>query len=239
METVRKQRRKKVDIEQSITNAAIQIIEKKGFSGLLVTELSRIAEITPQVFYNRYTDLDEFIGLFVKKFDYWYGDIVTSNKNIADPKVKYEKLVSSLFDSLSQNKMMQQLLIWELSAKTDASRRTALLREFHTMPLSKEYGDLFSKSSVDIAAVSALIVGGLYYLVLHADLAPFSGIDVKSKEGKERVHNAINYLSEIFFSEIIPDAKIIEVAKKMKKKNIDKETIIECTGLSADIVNLL
>lgn len=239
MENNRKQRRRKVDIEQSIIHAAIQIIEKKGFSGLLVTELAQKANITPQVFYNRYTDLDDFINFFIKKYDYWFSDIVTGNKNITDPKDKYKKLISSLFDSLSQNKMMQQLLIWELSARTDASRRTAQLREFHTTPLSEEYNNLFSKTSIDITAASALIVGGLYYLILHADLAPFSGIDVKTKEGKERIQNVINHLSEIFFSETITDAKVIDIAKKMKQKEFDIETIIDCTGLSAKAIEQL
>lgn len=239
MENSRKKRRRKVDIEQGIINAAIQIVEKKGFSGLLVTELARKANITPQVFYNRYADLDEFIDFIVKKYDYWFSDIVTENKNITDPKDKYKNIISNLFDSLSQNKMMQQLLIWELSVKTDSSVRTAQLREFYTMPLSNEYSRLFSQSSIDIAALSALIVSGLYYLILHADLASFSGVDVKSAEGKQRIYNAIDCLCDFLFSKITPSSEVVEIARKMKLKGIDLEIIIDCTGLSRRVIEEL
>ncbi len=235
MET-RKKRRSKVDIERSIVNAAIQIIEEKGFSGITVTEILHKARVEPVVFYNRYDDLNDFISEFVKSYDYWFSDIVKDIRRDVAEKERYKCILNSLFISLSQNRIMQQLLKWELSVNNETSQRTAQLREFHTMPLVREYGDLFKHSSLDIVAVSSLIIGGLYYLILHNELSTFSGIDVNTDEGYRRIHAAINSLSELFFSELSSHEKIITIAKKMKAKKIDEEIIIECTGLSKFLV---
>ena len=41
----------------------------------------------------------------------------------------------------------------------------AMLREVHTLPLVKIYEEKFK--DIDISAISALIIGGIYYLNLH------------------------------------------------------------------------
>ena len=36
-----------------------------------------------------------------------------------------------------------------------------------------------SNTDIDIVTISALIIGGIYYLILHDKLSTFSGIDLK------------------------------------------------------------
>lgn len=75
----RRKRRSAKDIKESIINAATHLIETEGFSNLTVTGIMRQAEIEPVQFYNRYDDLNKFIDEYVKKYDYWFSDIVKSN----------------------------------------------------------------------------------------------------------------------------------------------------------------
>lgn len=235
----RRKRRTKADIENCIMEVATKIIGEKGFAELKVTEIARQAQIEPIVFYNRYADLTEFVDEYVKKYDYWFSNIVSEYKNTLDKQEKHNKLLASLFESLLQNKVMQQLLRWELATNNDTTKRTARLREFHTMPLSDEYSSLFSDSQIDIVAISALIVGGLYYLILHKDLAPFSNIDINTPEGKARIEKATIYLSDLLFTEKSKKNEIEIVAKKMKHRGIDMEIIAECTGLSVSLIERL
>ena len=65
----RRKRRSAKDIKESIINAA---------TNLTVTGIMRQAEIEPVQFYNRYDDLNKFIDEYVKKYDYWFSDIVKS-----------------------------------------------------------------------------------------------------------------------------------------------------------------
>lgn len=229
--------RSKEEIEQCIMDATVNLVKDKGFLKLAVTSICKEAHIEPVSFYNRYKDLSEFADEFVKKYDYWFGDIAKACSVGKDTKEKYPALMHSLFKSLKENTCMQQLLRWELSDQNPTTIRTACLREVHTLPLVKEYRDFFSATSVDIVAVSCLIVGGIYYVILHSNLSPFSGIDINTEEGEKRIYNAIEYLSNKLFSELSINHELIDVARKMKQNNISLEVIADCTGLSNDIIN--
>lgn len=196
----RRKRRTKQDIETGILQAATKLIEKNGFTGLTATGLMKAADIEPVQFYKRYKDLDDFIDEYVRKYDYWFEDIVktsgTSSNNIENT---YENILRGLFKSLLQNKIMEQLLRWEIANDNETSRRTAGLRELHTLPLCRYFEKKRTDSSVDIVAISALVIGGIYYLILHDNLSSFGGISLKEKEGRDRIEKAISYLSKLIF----------------------------------------
>lgn len=234
-----KKRRSNEDIEKNITDAATSLIKKKGISGLLVTDIIKDAKIEPVVFYKRYENLLDFINHFVKKYDYWFSDVIQKSKASECDKKLYNNIMANLLRSLKSNIVMQQILKWELATDNDIARRTAQLREFHTLPIAKEYEKKFEQSSIDIVAISSLIVGGIYYLVLHSHLSTFSGIDINSENGEKRIFNALNYLTELLFEEKSENTKIINIAIKMKKNNIDIETISSCTELPIDIIKIL
>ncbi len=63
----RRPRRTKADIENRINTAAHELISKKGFLDVQLTEITRTADIEPVVFYNRYQHLADFYGEFIKK----------------------------------------------------------------------------------------------------------------------------------------------------------------------------
>lgn len=135
----RRKRRSAKDIKESIINAATHLIETEGFSNLTVTGIMRQAEIEPVQFYNRYDDLNKFIDEYVKKYDYWFSDIVKSQKQSSNDKALYMNILVGLFQSLSENKIMQELLKWELANNNETSQRTAQLRELHTLPLCQKF----------------------------------------------------------------------------------------------------
>ena len=198
----RRKRRSAKDIEESILDAANQLIENDGFSKLTVTGIIHLAEIEPVQFYHRYEDLNKFIDEYVKKYDYWFNDIIKSQKQSSNDKELYTNILTGLFHSLSENKAMQELLKWELANNNETSQRTARLRELHTLPLCQKYSRLFSDTDIDIVTISALIIGGIYYLILHDELSTFSDINLKVESDRQRVIKAINKLSDILFTPI-------------------------------------
>ncbi len=236
----RRKRRTRNDIEASINEAATGLIEERGFHDITVTAIMQKAKIEPIVFYNRYNDLGEFTDDFVKKYDYWFSDIMKKIENKNDLKTQYASILNNLFDSLQANKMMQQLLRWEVSNNNETTQRTARLREFYTLPLVEKYKKAFEGSPVDIDAVSALIIGGIYYLILHADLSLFAGIDIRAEDGKRKIHDALDYFSNQFFSGFpFPKTEAEIIAKRLKEKGIALDVIAECTGVKASVIEQL
>lgn len=198
----KRKRRTKEEVVQNIMSAANNIIAEKGFLGLTATGLMKDSDIEPVQFYKRYSDLAEFIDDYVKKYDYWFSDATKLQVDGENYREEYKQILSNLFLSLLDNKVMQQLLSWELSVNNETSRRTAGMRELHTLPLAERFDKIFEKSDVDIVALSSLIIGGIYYLTLHKNLANFSGIDVNTESGRERILKTIRFLGDLFFERL-------------------------------------
>lgn len=232
----RRKRRTKEEIEKIINKAAITLIESGGFSNLTVTNIIEEAKIEAIVFYNRYTNMDEFIGEFVKRYDYWFTEVAKTEEKASD-REEFLYIITNLFISLKDNKLMQQLLRWEIFVDNDTTSRTARLREFHTIPLVEKYKKIFKDAPFEIEVMSALIIGGIYYLIIHADRSDFAGIDVNSKEGHDKILKAIEYLGNYFFDTISSfDQTAVDIAKRMKAKGFEYDVIEECTKIPLNIL---
>lgn len=182
----RRKRRTQKEIEETITDAATAIIKGKGFLGLTVAGITHNSEIEPSQFYNRYNNSDDFTDEYVKKYDYWFSGVVKS-QNVDSGEMERYRIIDNLFHFLQENKMMQELLRLKLSTNNETTQRTSNLRELHTLSLSQKYSKMFSDTDVDIVAISALIIGGIYYIVLHNELSSFSGIRLNTEEDRVRV----------------------------------------------------
>lgn len=195
----RRPRRSKADIEEAIHKAAVAQIKKKGFSLALVTDIVKKAKIEPIVFYNRYKNLDEFYGEFVKTYDYWLTDLIHDSIREVGSEEGYTNILEKLMNNLLADDIMTELLRWEVAEGNHITERTSRLRELHAIELTNKYSNLYRRDDIDITAISSLIVAGIYYLILHKDRATIAGIDINTPEGKNRIHEAIRSLAALMF----------------------------------------
>lgn len=236
MEEGRRKRRTKADIENLLFKVAHTLIAEKGFNAITLRAITQKARIEPIVFYNRYDDMEKFLDEFVKEYDYWLADLNVGYEGDLCSLEGYKHILNGLFDSLYENKIMQQLLRWEVSTENPTTQRTAGLREFHTMPLVSTFKEKFKDAPICIEGVSALLIGGMYYLITHARLSLFAGIDVRTEEGKAKIHQSINYIAEQLFNELALDPKVLKIIENMKEKGLKPSLIAEYTGLEEKIV---
>ncbi len=195
-------RRTKATITENIRKAAVESVLKRGFSGSLVSEIIKKAKIEPVVFYNRYQNLEEFFSEFVKGYDYWFSDVAKEANKLETPHDQFIALIEGLQECMIEKSVMQELIRWEIAVDNDITKRTASIREMFTLPLAEKYDDLFKNSGIDFVAIATIIVSGLYYLYLHKDRSTFCNIDMNTEEGRNRVNQAIKFLSELLFSKI-------------------------------------
>lgn len=195
-------RRTKATITENIRKAAVESVLKRGFSGSLVSEIIKKAKIEPVVFYNRYQNLEEFFSEFVKGYDYWFSDVVKEANKLETPHDQFIALIEGLQECMIEKSVMLELIRWEIAVDNDITKRTASIREMFTLPLAEKYDDLFKNSGIDFVAIATIIVSGLYYLYLHKDRSTFCNIDMNTEEGRNRVNQAIKFLSELLFSKI-------------------------------------
>lgn len=193
-------RRTKATIIEDIRKAAVESVLKRGFSSSLVSEIIKKAKIGPVVFYNRYQNLEEFFSEFVKGYDYWFSDVAKEANKRETPHDQFIALIEGLQECMIEKSVMQELIRWEIVEGNDITKRTASIREMFTLPLAEKYDDLFKNSGIDFVAIATIIVSGLYYLYLHKDRSTFCNIDMNTEEGRNRVNQAIKFLSELLFS---------------------------------------
>lgn len=193
-------RRTKATIIEDIRKAAVESVLKRGFSGSLVSEIIKKAKIEPVVFYNRYQNLEEFFSEFVKGYDYWFSDVAKEANKQETPHDQFIALIEGLQECMIEKSVMQELIRWEIAEGNDITKRTASIREMFTLPLAEKYDNLFKNSGIDFVAIATIIVSGLYYLYLHKDRSTFCNIDMNTEEGRNRVNQAIKFLSELLFN---------------------------------------
>ena len=193
-------RRTKATITENIRKAAVESVLKRGFSGSLVSEIIKKAKIEPVVFYNRYQNLEEFFSEFVKGYDYWFSDVAKEANKLETPHDQFIAFIEGLQECMIEKSVMLELIRWEIAVDNDITKRTASIREMFTLPLAEKYDDLFKNSGIDFVAIATIIVSGLYYLYLHKDRSTFCNIDMNTEEGRNRVNQAIKFLSELLFS---------------------------------------
>lgn len=226
----RRPRRSKADIEEAIMKAAVAQIKKKGFSLALVTDIVKKAKIEPIVFYNRYKNLGEFYDEFVKKYDYWLSDFVRDNlKNMDSPGI-YGDVLDKLMRNLLDDPIMVEILRWEISEGNHITERTARLRELHSQELIVMAGEVDAVPAVDVVAVSALLIAGIYFLVLHKDRSTFGGIDLNTDDGKRRVADACSSIGQFVFSEIEAGRERERIAERLRAQGVSEEIIANALG---------
>lgn len=221
-------RRTKADLEAGIIKSAEALIRKKGFSAMLVTDLIKKAKIEPPVFYNRYNNLDDFLDDFVKKYDYWFKDVIAGSQFPNIDENGYISIFKEVQRALVDRSVMLELLRWEIAEGNETTKRTAMLREMHTLPLVKSFEERFKDSNIDIAAISSLIIGGIYYLNLHRERSYFSEIDIKSEEGQKRIEHTIETLGHIIFQYKEKEGIRVSIAEKLKREGVSQDVIDKC-----------
>lgn len=197
----RRPRRSKADIEDAIHKAAVSQIKKKGFSLALVTDIVKRAKIEPVVFYNRYKNLDEFYDTFVKDYDYWLSDLVRDSIENIDSEEAYSNVIEKILNNLLSDDIMTELLRWEVAEGNNITERTARLRTMHAVDIFRNYEEKHAGIGIDVTAVSALLVAGIYYMLLHKDRSSMIGIDINQAAGKRRIVNVIREISRLIFQD--------------------------------------
>ena len=200
----RRPRRTKADIENRINTAAYDLISQKGFSDVQLTEITRKADIEPVVFYNRYQNLEEFYGEFIKKYDYWLTEAVSQQGDEQNnpSEENCEKILNGLITELLNDKIMLEVLRWEVASDNPTTQRAALLRELQNMQLIQKYKKTFrdGESPINIAAFASLMIGGIYYLLLHRDRSSFCGLDYNDPKDLEILRSTVSQLVKLVFS---------------------------------------
>ena len=242
-EKQRRDRRTNKAIEKDIMEATKRLVEEKGFPNLTLTGIVQEAGVEPNVFYNRYDDLYSLLEKFIQEYDYFFSDVINLFDNVSHENYNQyiEERLTTLVKSFSENKYMQKLLIWELCENNDITQKSAEMREQHTAHAVQILDDYFVEKGydTDFRVLISLIIGGVFYLILHRERSTFCGIDFNTRRGEKLLIDTISNVLSLIYADHVPNKQVIEIAKKMKANGIDAQTISKYTDLTISDIEQL
>lgn len=224
----RSARRTKAQLEEDIMKALERLIIERGFMNIPMLTLVKEAGIDPNVFYRRYGTIENLYEKFASRYDFWLNDTLNiSNLQKLGDKKYYAEAFKALYDELEKDRAMQRLLVWELTDDNPTTRKTAGIRDKLSLNLSAYYEDIFRSSGIDIKSITALLLGGIYYIVLHQKRSTLCSIDFNTDEGRKKLTNAINALVDIIFGKLEEKQRQQQMIQRMQNDGISQTKILE------------
>lgn len=197
----------KEQTKRRLIDAVGQIFKTYGYSELGVNKVARTAGVSKKLIYRYFGSFDRLVEAYVIETDYW----ISFAKQIADFHAKevpadIRKLISEIlvnqFNYFRSNFEMQQLILWELSTASTLMRSIHRTRELMGQQLLELTDPYLAENKVNFRAIAALLVGGIYYTILHTrhNGGMFSDVDLSSEKGRNDIREAIEFVIESSFN---------------------------------------
>jgi AcrR family transcriptional regulator len=218
-----------------LLEAVSHVLKDNGFLNLNINDVCQFADVDRNAIYRHFGDFNNLLTQFIETKDFGFDSLETiANMEVNDHKLFMKQMLFSQFEQVNKNTELQQLLVWELSELSLRTKNVAQKREIISEPLIKKFEDHFKDSNIDFNVITAIIIAGIYYLILHKKHSTFCLVDFVKE--KDRMFDALDQLVELIFAAKEAKEKTRDIAIKALNKGIDKETVAEITGLKMDEV---
>jgi AcrR family transcriptional regulator len=181
-----------------------ETLRNEGYKGLQINKVARIGQRTgfsKKLIYDYFGSFDGLLEAYIVQKDFWMTYSEAFNDLIKDLRVdNSEKLISATlqnqFRFFYTEAEMQELIRCELSGDSKLMRSIHNVRE----TLGEKFLELaephFIGSNVNIRAICALLVGGIYNTVLHIKYngGKFCGLDLETREGTDDMIKSIGQI---------------------------------------------
>ncbi|WP_447641979.1 MULTISPECIES: TetR/AcrR family transcriptional regulator [Chitinophagaceae] len=188
---------------QKLIRAVGKILGREGHKELKINKISTVSGVSKKVIYDNFGTVDGLLKAYFDQVDFWKikeKDMKVPGMD-AIPEITKDfmfNLIRSNFEYFDKSKEMQKLVLWGISEKNKMVNALMDEREALGAKVFAKSDEQFEGSIVDYRAIVAILLSSIYYTVLHskANSSPMNGIDVSTKEGKERILKSVNQLLE-------------------------------------------
>ncbi|MDR3061486.1 MAG: TetR/AcrR family transcriptional regulator [Dysgonamonadaceae bacterium] len=194
-------RRTRDVIDNQLMNAVCRVINELGFSQLGINSVSEVAKVEKAYIYRNFESFDNLLERYFIRNDFWERFIVQKayNEHGSDLKDMFIYYLTELYKTMDQNREFESIARWEIAEPTPYILRHARRRELDNQKFMEKNVEHFKGTDIDIEAIYALLISGIYYLNIHKNVSTFCNIDFTTREGKKRLTKTIEQLADILF----------------------------------------
>lgn len=193
--------------ERRLIDAVGSIIRTQGYTGLGVNAIAKEAKVNKKLIYRYFDNVERLIETYVIEKDYWlsFNNKILSQIDLKDKKNSiidnYVSILEKQFDFFWNEDEMQKIILWEISESTALLDSVSKVREEYGNALLALSDPYFKNSAVSMRGVSALLVCGIYYVVLHAkkNESTICGLDINTEEGRAEIQKSLRQIIEWAF----------------------------------------
>ena len=194
--------------KKKLVRAVGEIIKTEGFSALKISTIAKEANVDRKLVYRYFGNLDRLIESYIIENDYWMVFADKLKQSISDKTYEnHQNLIADILKNLFQfflrEKNMQRLILWELSTESPLMRSIHNTREANSQSFFEGTDAQFPGSQVNFRAIAALLVGGIYYTILHTvyNGGTFADVDLNTVEGQNEIMRTIEQIVNWAFLE--------------------------------------
>lgn len=196
------------ETEKKLKEAVGELIKVQGFSGLKISKIARMADVDRKLVYRYFGGLAGLIEAYILENDYWmlFSDILKEIVQESGEDKHQATIVAILqnqFRYFYAGQAMQRLILFEISQANDMMRSIHKAREANGQVMLERLSTQFTGSEVDIRAITALLIGGIYYTILHARFndGMISDININTEAGQSSILRALDQIVGWAFEE--------------------------------------
>lgn len=192
------------ETEKNILAAVTGIVRERGFGALGVNAIAEAAGVSKVLIYRYFGSYRGLLEDWALQRNFWYAGTGEIEKALADAAgdrtalaAVLKRIVRSQADELRTDKVSREVLRWFIAEKdTAAATVMARLEERGTAIAASIARGLGADD--DPAALSAVVIAGVYYLALLSDRAEvFNGVEISSDAGWERILGSLDRLVDV------------------------------------------
>jgi len=176
--------------QRDLLDAVGRILSEQGFRGLKTNEIARHVGKDKNLIRYYFENLEGLEKAYINEKDYWPPFFERFKIDSSSTKTDIEKLFTELmqenFRFFLGNPEMQQIILWQISEANPLLKHISEQREIEGAKLLALTDPYFDGSGISFRTILALLLGGIYYVVLHAryNKSTVSGIDVNHTEDR-------------------------------------------------------
>ncbi|MBD1362938.1 TetR/AcrR family transcriptional regulator [Mucilaginibacter sp. ZT4R22] len=196
----------KAQTMRKLINGVAEVFRTDGYAGLGVNKVAKIAGVNKKLIYRYFRSFNNLVEAYVVETDYWMQFAenmrqLTVPKDLEDTKRLISNVLKNQFLYFHRDKEMQELILWELSSDSELMRSIHRTREAMGQQFLELTDPYLNNADINFRAVAALIVGGIYYTILHTRYngGMFSDLDLSTDSGREDILNAIDQVIDMVF----------------------------------------
>ncbi|MFB9843932.1 TetR/AcrR family transcriptional regulator [Mucilaginibacter ginsenosidivorans] len=183
-----------------LIEAVGQILKDKGYTGLGVNKIAFQAGVSKELIYRYFDSLNNLLKAYISGKDYWQPLLtelsVAAIEKPPDMLQLFVTLLQDQFRFFYEEKEMQKFILWQISELNVLMRSISENRESEGAKLLNLTDEHFRDSGINFRPIVALLLGGIYYVILHAEnnRSTVAGVDANLEKDREELLIAIEQI---------------------------------------------